>query len=271
MQTRKGEWLQGTAPITTEPIADNQLLSTEQSEGWHWCPDCHIASGKPGDCPTCAKAFLPAPPEGLPYGPYYPPTVRKRSKALLVMPLITIFAVAITGLFGVWLYRQGTPTASSSASSDGLVHTSAHTTVHLPELGTVNLPGTWVADPITQASLQANLNSQGGSGHVLAVERSGNTILWLASVVKFPTGGADPCTETQLGNGTPTIASHPAERTDLKSACSDGTTYSRTYDMKDTGADLVLKIISPASLSPLNSIESALLELPGSNAGGVTV
>jgi len=137
----------------------------------------------------------------------------------------------------------------------------------------VNLPGTWVADPITQASLQTSLNSGGGSGQVLMAERSGNTILWLASVVKSPggAGGADPCTETPDGNATPTIAGRPAESIDTKSVCSTGTTYSREYDMKDTGATLVLKVISPASLSSLNTIQAALLELPNSNSGGVAI
>jgi hypothetical protein len=182
---------------------------------------------------------------------------------------VTLVAIGLPLVSAFWLYNSGTQ--PQTGPNDGLVHTSATTPAHVPELGTVNLPGTWVPDPTTKDALTTNLNADGGKANVLMVARSGNTIIWEASVEKFPMGGPSPCKVTPTGNGSPTIAGHLAQRNDATVACPDGTSYVREFDMKDSGATLVLKIVAPNQNAPFDQIESAFLALPGSKAGATVI
>ncbi|HEY6379865.1 MAG TPA: hypothetical protein VI316_11870 [Candidatus Dormibacteraeota bacterium] len=121
-QAAPGAW-----PAMPYPSAD--------PTGWYWCPTHLIAAEKEGICPTCGQPYQPAPPWGIPAGPYRPKVSTyhrgTKEKVAYVAAGLVLTAMALGAVFGLTaLYRHGTPldsnglpvsTAVASGSGGGAV------------------------------------------------------------------------------------------------------------------------------------------------------
>jgi hypothetical protein len=262
----------GTAATPAAPTPTPETPPVENS--WHWCPECFVAAGKPGTCPSCEAELEPVPPDGLPYGPFQPSQRKRQSRAEMMMAAIGIFALLVPLGVGLLLYRLSSGSPAAASPGDGLLNSHSSTTIHFPTLGTASIPGVWTADTTLKASIDSSLNTDGGQATVLMAARSDQSVIWMADITKSPGGsgsGSGGCSTTPISNQSPTLANLPAELDNYKLACPGDTEYVSQYTMKQGSSTLILRIMSPSSNAPFQRIENALLQMPGSSGGGVSL
>jgi hypothetical protein len=96
-----------------------------QGEGWHWCEDCYVVSGQPGECPSCSKPFLPVTTPHLPYGPYTPKSAAVvRSAFQWLSSFFAILLLLVPIAAGVFLFKSGAPVAGPGAFNPAGIHRS---------------------------------------------------------------------------------------------------------------------------------------------------
>jgi hypothetical protein len=185
---------------------------------------------------------------------------------------ISLLAILVPLGFGLLLYHLGSASApTSSSGSDGLINSSAKTTIQFPLLGTTSIPGVWTPDDTLKASVETSLNAGGGEASVLMASRSDQSVIWLANITKSGSGASGSCTTTPISNQSPILANHPAELDTFKLVCGGVTDYVLQYTMQVTNSTLLLRVVSPSSSVPFGRIENGMLQIPGSSTGGVSI
>jgi hypothetical protein len=277
------------APAPRLPLPPAVQPDPSQPEaGWHWCEDCYVVSGQPGECPSCTKPFLPVTTPHLPYGPYTPKSAAViRSAFQWLSSFFAILLLLVPIAVGVFLFRAGQAPGTPGAFDPAGVHT----TVNIPGLGNVKIPGQFVSDSTIETSLISNYASQKGVVKVAMINGTtvfGVIILPPASAPPTPTSAPSgqkakptPAQAQNVGDtatqtdGTKiaiedqvalTIGGYPAVRGDtaITNSKTGVVTTVRKYDIGLPNEQILIDIETSANPSPLGLFEQALLALPKS-------
>ena len=226
-----------------------------EQPGWYWCPRHLLAAPHPGICGACGRAYEPAPPGGLPPGPYRPAaTARRRTtrevsvSAIAVLLGVATLAGAAVGL--TLLYQRGTPLDSqgqpqvpeaSVSIGGGGAAASSNVPLRTFDGRTLTLPGQW-STTATYPDSMRNVAQIFASGSTLptldvAVSHGSTTVAVfsvattsasadVAALVATPGGSrtlADGSTETYSDASAMRIAGHDAVGRTLVTRTASGT------------------------------------------------
>jgi hypothetical protein len=189
--------------------------------------------------------------------------MRRPARRLSALPRI-LGAMLLIGSILFLLYRPEGTTSSSGSPSDS-TSSSYTTTLNLPTLGKLKLPGAWTDDTAVQTALTQAFAQNNGT--VKMGLSNGPTIFGVVSVPVKHTSGTPASTQKQIGELL-VIDGYQAERVDDTGTNSSGiatATHQYIVEIGD-GQNLVIFVQTTASdpAEQLNPIEKALLSYPNS-------
>jgi len=171
-----------------QPAPAKLDVAAESKPGWHWCPTCKLASGKPGICPGCGTPYVVAPEVGVPDAPHLPKVMADRTRAAVVGSLVAAVALvgaAAASIFLLATHGDGTISGSTAATGSTVDGTSSYGVGVLH--GTLRLQGTWGVN-MQQVQLPTSVTAGAQVKVALSIGK-GSEAIWIGS---FPS--TDPST-----------------------------------------------------------------------------
>jgi hypothetical protein len=219
-------------------------LNAADIEGWFWCPNDLIASEKEGDCPNCGQRYQPAPPWGIPAGPYRPRISEyhrgTKEKVAYFTAGFMLSAVAVATFLGLFLlYRHGTP-----LDANGLPVTTDTATVSGAG-GTISSGGG--ADTSTS---RLQLRSLEGKNLVLTGQWKQTTQVYTVMIdlaKALTANNTQPPLDIAAAKGTSTIAVFNVPSTNPAKTISDNS-QTTSDSSSDTGGSITVDASKPVTV-----------------------
>ena len=193
------------------------VQSAADVAGWAWCPAHLIASEREGSCPVCAQPFQPAPPWGIPQGPFTPRVTvfqrSRRERIAYTTAAVVAALIAISAIIGLSvLYRHGTPIDSMGQPQS-------------TDAGGASASGAVGASTDNGATTPLTLTALDGRQLVLSGRWLRTTRLYtvMGTIAKQLNGGQAVAPDVSAGKGNSRVAVYNVPSSDPSRTVSDNT------------------------------------------------